>query len=289
MSLTRPDRQALLTKIDELVTTKYYDPSYGGNDWKLIVSSYRDQILEAETTEEFERAVTAMLAQLRSAELGLLSAATKIQARSSINASFRAVMTGPDGARWVFQDVLVGGVAAHAGVRPGDSLLSIAGIGTRPPEPPAFPMNDRVPITISRGGTRQDFELNLSIQRPKYRSNPYSEPNGVTAALHNKDVGIMRVGLFPGFLGIDFANEVSRHFARTLTSITRLLIDLRGNPGGGIGGLRIMSHLVPSRVPVGFSIDRPTIERGYEKERLPRFNHIPRFKWGASATRTPLL
>ena len=106
MSLTRPDRQALLAKIDEIVATKYYDPSYGGNDWKLIVSSYRDQILDVETTEEFERAVTAMLAQLPSAELGLLSPSTKIQSRSSINASFRAVMTGPDGARWVFQDVL---------------------------------------------------------------------------------------------------------------------------------------------------------------------------------------
>ena len=122
MSLTRPDRQALLAKIDEIGATKYYDPSYGGNDWKLIVSSYRDQILDVETTEEFERAVTAMLAQLPSAELGLLSPSTKIQSRSSINASFRAVMTGPDGARWVFQDVLAGGVAAHAGVRPGDAL-----------------------------------------------------------------------------------------------------------------------------------------------------------------------
>jgi carboxyl-terminal processing protease len=40
-----------------------------------------------------------------------------------------------------------------------------------------------------------------------------------------------------------------------------------------------MSHLTPSRVPIGYSIDRPTAERGYEKEQLPRFHHIPRFKW----------
>ena len=40
-----------------------------------------------------------------------------------------------------------------------------------------------------------------------------------------------------------------------------------------------MSYLAPSRIPIGYS-DRPMLERGYEKERLPRFNHIPRFKGG---------
>jgi C-terminal processing protease CtpA/Prc len=279
MPLTREHRQALLAKIDELVTAKYYDPSYGGNDWKAIVSCYRDEILDAGTCEEFETSVAALLRQLPSAELGLLGPSTKIQPRSSINASFRAVLTNSDGLRWVFQDVLPGGVAAHAGVRSGDALLSLAGATTGPPEPPSFPMNERLPITISRGGAHHELELNLSIQKPKYKSNPYSEPNGISTALRSRDVGIMKVGLFPGFLGVDFANEVTRHFARTFASIKRLLIDLRGNPGGGIGGLRIMSHLIPSRVPIGYSVDRPTAERGYEKEQLPRFHHIPRFKW----------
>lgn len=137
-----------------------------------------------------------------------------------------------------------------------------------------------VPITISRAGTHQELELKLSIPKPKYSSNPYSEPNSVTAHLRSNNLGILKVGLFPAFVGVDFANQVSRSLAATLASIQRLLIDLRGVPGGGIGGLRIMSHLAPSRVPIGYSVDRLMLERGYEKERLPRFNHIPRFKWG---------
>jgi hypothetical protein len=40
-----------------------------------------------------------------------------------------------------------------------------------------------------------------------------------------------------------------------------------------------MSYLSPSSLPVGFSIDRKTSDRGYDKERLPRLNHIPRSKW----------
>jgi C-terminal processing protease CtpA/Prc len=58
-----------------------------------------------------------------------------------------------------------------------------------------------------------------------------------------------------------------------------LLIDLRGNPGGGIGGLRIMSYLASPSLAIGYSIDRNTADRGYEKETLPRLNHIPTSKW----------
>ena len=280
MTLSREDREGLLEKIDLLVAKNYYDPSYGGNNWKGIITAYRDEIGDAESDEVFADSIATMLSQLRSNDLGLLGPSTKIQPRSSINASFRALVTDSDGPRWVFQDVLSGGVAEQAGVRPGDSLIAVAGDHTRPPVSPAFPMHKSVPITISRAGTHQEIELKLSIPKPKYRSNPYSEPNSVTAHLRSKDVGILRVGLFPGFVGLDFAKQVSRSFAATLASIQRLLIDLRGVPGGGIGGLRIMSYLAPSRVPIGYSVDRLMLERGYEKERLPRFNHIPKFKVG---------
>lgn len=57
-----------------------------------------------------------------------------------------------------------------------------------------------------------------------------------------------------------------------------LIVDLRGNTGGGIGGLRLMSYLTPGRKEVGYSLTRSRKEKGYDKEKLPRFGHIPSHK-----------
>jgi hypothetical protein len=40
-----------------------------------------------------------------------------------------------------------------------------------------------------------------------------------------------------------------------------------------------VSYLAPSSIPIGFSIDRKTADRGFDKERLPRLNHISKSKW----------
>ena len=45
MTLTRSDRQNLLGKITTLVAEKYYDPAFGGKDWKQIVSKHTDSIV----------------------------------------------------------------------------------------------------------------------------------------------------------------------------------------------------------------------------------------------------
>ncbi len=92
-------------------------------------------------------------------------------------------------------------------------------------------------------------------------------------------MGILKVSLFPGKLGIDFARDVTNAIQNDLKGVEALVIDLRGNPGGGIGGLRLMSYLTPNRVPIGYSVDRKLAEAGYDKERLPRFNRIPKSKW----------
>jgi carboxyl-terminal processing protease len=64
-----------------------------------------------------------------------------------------------------------------------------------------------------------------------------------------------------------------------LRSCEGLVIDLRGNLGGGIGALRLMSHLTPERIPVGYSLTRERAEQGYRREDLPRFDGIPSSKW----------
>jgi carboxyl-terminal processing protease len=119
----------------------------------------------------------------------------------------------------------------------------------------------------------------LATPQPKYKDNPYAEPESITALLAEKSIGQIKVSLFPGKLGIDFANKMSFVFSGELAPAERLIIDLRGNPGGGVGGLRLMSYLTPGKNPVGYSLDRPTSERGYDRENLPRFNRIPKSKF----------
>ncbi len=61
--------------------------------------------------------------------------------------------------------------------------------------------------------------------------------------------------MFPGMVGVEVANEVSNGIAK-LGAVKSLIIDLRGNTGGGIGALRVMSLLTPDKIPVGFALDR---------------------------------
>lgn len=87
-------------------------------------------------------------------------------------------------------------------------------------------------------------------------------------------IGWVKVTKFPGAVGVDIAKQID-HAVRELRGCERLILDLRGNAGGGLAFLRVMSYLTPDRLPVGYSITRARAERGYSKERLAVFDRIP--------------
>ena len=72
--------------------------------------------------------------------------------------------------------------------------------------------------------------------------------------------------MFPGMVGVEVANEISNAVEK-LGAIDSLIIDLRGNTGGGIGALRVMSMLTPDRIPVGFALDRRRVTANLESEK----------------------
>jgi carboxyl-terminal processing protease len=90
---------------------------------------------------------------------------------------------------------------------------------------------------------------------------------------------LLKVTGFPGQVGIDVAKEID-HAISELRDCDRLIIDLRGNPGGGAGGLRLMSYMTPGKIPVGYSITQKRAAKGFKKEKLPRFGKIPSRKVG---------
>ena len=92
----------------------------------------------------------------------------------------------------------------------------------------------------------------------------------------DEGIAYLRVSLFQGKVGIDFANELDRLFRSKFSGATRLIIDLRGNPGGGVGGLALMSYLTPKRLPIGYSRNRKMAQEGIHPSALPVFDKVPR-------------
>ena len=279
MDLNKSQRSALLKKIEATVAEKYFDPAFDDRAWRAIVGKHREAVLNAPTTDAFEKEIGAMLAELSPRTLGLLSERTPVNPRNAINASF-SVQEVSDGLRWTFQDVLPGGVAAQAGARTGDILLTAAGKEMRPralstAEPP-FEMQHAIPITIRRGTSEEG--LSLRTGDPKYKDNPYSDLKAISADTLDGGIAYLRVSLFPGKIGIDFAKELDSLFSVRFASANRLIIDIRGNPGGGIGGLTLMSYLTPDRLPIGYSKNRKMAQQGTHPSSLPVFDKVPRSK-----------
>jgi C-terminal processing protease CtpA/Prc len=92
-------------------------------------------------------------------------------------------------------------------------------------------------------------------------------------------VGYLKVAMFPGMVGVEVANEISRA-VEELGKVDSLIIDLRGNTGGGIGALRVMSLLTPGKIPVGFSLSKSRVVPNLDSEKLRfrRFGSIPTSK-----------
>lgn len=100
---------------------------------------------------------------------------------------------------------------------------------------------------------------------PKRGKRPLTEPRIASWSPVADSVGYIKISMFPGIVGIDVARDTDR--AVRELDCSRLIVDLRGNCGGGIGGLRLMSYLTPSKLPVGYSVTRRALSRGYDTVR----------------------
>lgn len=96
----------------------------------------------------------------------------------------------------------------------------------------------------------------------------------MTSAVLDGAVGYLKVSILPGMLGLNVAREIDVAVAK-LDSCDRLILDLRGHLGGGLGVLRLMSHLTPNKLPIGFTATRKRIEQGYDRAQLKKLDRLP--------------
>jgi carboxyl-terminal processing protease len=126
------------------------------------------------------------------------------------------------------------------------------------------------------GSDDQRRAVTVDVARPKGKKLHFVEPTLVETRVLKDGTGYLKIAMFPDMVGVKVANEISDAVAQ-LGAVESLIIDLRGNTGGGIGALRVMSLLTPERIPVGFALDRRRVtpNLGSEKERFRRFSRIP--------------
>jgi C-terminal processing protease CtpA/Prc len=270
--LTYKQRAQIFDKTTQKVTKHYFDPAYNGTNWPERALAERDRILAIEDPDWFELGMHDLVRSLRTSHTGFFhESVRRVPARLAIGANFRRVEM-PEGSRWVVQDVHEGGPAHVAGLRPLDVLKEIDTRAVIPPEQPMFPMGTNPRLNVTRdSGT---VGLDLKIPAPRSRKQPYSEPKAVISSILPGSIGYLKVTIFPGLLGLDVSREIDSA-VKALAGCDRLILDLRGHLGGGLGVLRVMSYLAPGQIPIGYTVSRRKAEAGYRKEDLPKLNRLP--------------
>jgi len=275
IQLSAKDRHVILDNVLKALQKRFYSPEKLNDDWRTAVEGHRPLIEGASTTDGFEQAMSDLLAELHTSHLGFFHhSARRASSRAALSATYLVDDT-LYGKRWIFQDVHSGGAASIAGIEPGDILLSVDGREITPPEHPVFVMGKQTRIEIV-GNDEQRRTTSVDVARPKGKKLHFIQPTLIETRHLDGGLGYLKVAMFPGMVGVEVANAIS-HAIEKLGAVENLIIDLRGNTGGGVGALRVMSLLTPERIPVGFALDRRRVTKNLDSEKLtfPRFSRIP--------------
>jgi len=275
VQLEAKDRHTILENVLSALQKRFYSPEKLNGDWQAAVERHKAEIEAAATADAFEQAMSDLLAELHTSHVGFFhSSARRASSRAALSAAYLADNTS-SGNRWIFQDVHSGGAASLAGIQPGDILLTVEGRDIIPPVHPTFAMGKQTEMEIVRSDDLRRT-VSVDVARPKGKKLHFLEPTLVEGRQLADRIGYLKIAMFPGMVGVEVANEIS-NVAASLGSVERLIIDLRGNTGGGIGALRVMSLLTPERIPVGFALDKRRVTANLESEKqgFRRFSRIP--------------
>lgn len=284
-SLTRDERAAIAAKVKELVLSKHVNVANPKQDYSPWVREFETQvngIVDAPSREDFEARMGTILQGLGSSHTAFYhKVGDRVPVQHALNASLRSMAINGNRS-WVFLNIVEDGPAHRAGIKNGEVLHVCDGRPLEPPEAPRFHLGGKHKLQV-RGipnGETRSVTVEIPNRAAKDRP-PMIEPKSVSYRTATAGIGVIRVASFPGAVGLDFARSLDAAVsALKQQGCSRLIVDLRGNIGGGLGSLRLMSYLCPGRLPIGYSMSREGIRKGWSKERLPRIGSIPSGKLG---------
>jgi len=286
LPLTRKDRAKILSVLKKLVPERHINVSNTNQDygpWIALVDARMPRLIDVDNRQAFETGVSELLGAIGSSHTAFFhQRRDSVPAPYSINTTLRAVDT-PEGKRWMFVDVIEDGPTFQAGIHPGELLLSVDSEPVIPPRSANFRIGGSHKLEIGTlSGAKRQVVIEVPNRAAKDRP-PMIEPRSLSHRMLGPDTGLVKVATFPGAVGQSFARGLDAAI-RDLKDhgVQRLIVDIRGNIGGGLGSLRLLSYLCPGKVEIGYSVTRRRLRKGYQRERLTRIGKIP-------ATKTELL
>lgn len=278
--MTQEERTQILQGVKQLVLEKHVNvanPKQNYESWASLVGEESPRLMAEDDDAAFEQGVRDLLLALGGSHTAFFrSNGADVPPPHSIHATLKSIETDA-GPRWMFWDVIEEGVADRAGIRCGELLLDVDSGPIVPPKTAAFRIGGTHNLTI--GSLIGEPERSVTVEIPNRQAKdrpPMVEPKSVSHRLVAPNVGYVRVASFPGAIGQQFARDLDAAIADLKKSgCDRLIVDVRGNVGGGLGSLRLMSYLCPGKIPVGYSVTRARLRNGYRREALPSISAIP--------------
>jgi C-terminal processing protease CtpA/Prc len=272
ISLGPHERAEILASIKKLVLKHHIN--VGGvsyDEWTTLVDQRTPELLAVETGK-FESGVRQLLLELGSSHTAFYhERGREVLPQHSINATLSSFLhAGAE--RWVFLDVFEVGPAHTAGIKPGDMLVAVDGAEYLPPSMPPFDVGRTYSLSIAdaRGQNPRQVEVEVPKRKGTRARPPIVEPKSLSHAVLPHNVGLLKIVYFPGPMGLGFAKQLDKAITDLKRNGARqLIIDLRGNIGGGLGLARLASYMCSGQIPIGYSLTPHRLRTGYKKEDLP--------------------
>ena len=125
-------------------------------------------------------------------------------------------------------------------------------------------------IADARGENTREVAVAVPLRKGTGFRPPIVEPKSLSYAMVAPAVGLLKIMYFPGATGLRFAKGLDLAIANLKEQGAKhLVIDLRGNIGGGLGLARLASYMCSGQIPIGHSLTPTRLRRGYKREDLP--------------------
>ncbi len=249
-------REAVFDAVWEEIASHYYDPTFGGNDWKAIGDAYRSRLHEGMPEADFKRLLSDMLQELGESHFSITSPFYNDILTKSWSGGDAGTRIAIIGERAFIHSVEAGGSAEVAGLGAGWELLEVEGesvselyrmISSSGVFNSTIPYFLRLAIENRLYGA-PDQQIRIKAKRSEFAfpksvsltlnayEGPMSERIGNLASMPMASEGVVGedgIAILHFTVWTPQVMEKIRVFIRSMNPETKgLIIDIRGNPGG---------------------------------------------------------